>query len=69
MSSSKTIDKFEFETRVLDKIVEELMKTDEGAEFLEDIMEEVIMELKTELRRNDVDFIDGIYNVQKYYQN
>lgn len=69
MSSNKTIDKFEFETRVLDKIVEELMKTDEGAEFLEDIMEEVIMELKTELRRSDVDFIDGIYNVQKYYQN
>ena len=61
------IDEYEFEQKVLEKLVAVLSSTPEMQNFLADIMDEAIDELSIELQRDNINFQDGIYNKSNYH--
>lgn len=61
------IDEYEFEKKVLEKLVAVFSSTPEMQKFLNKIMDEAIDELSIELQRNSINFQDGIYEIPKYY--
>jgi hypothetical protein len=61
------IDEYEFEKKVLEKLVKKLSETKETSEFLKQIMDDAIDELSIELDRQNINFQDGIYEIPKYH--
>jgi len=61
------IDEYEFEKKVLEKLVAIFSSTPEMQKFLNHVMDEAIDELSIELQRNNINFQDGIYNRSNYH--
>lgn len=61
------IDEYEFEKKVLEKLVAIFSSTPEMQKFLNYVMDEAIDELSIELQRNNINFQDGIYNRSNYH--
>lgn len=68
-NKKKSVDAYEFEKKVMDKLIDALLESEDGRDLLNDAMDKAMDELNIELQRDKANFIDGIYNVSKHYEH